>query len=236
MNKTAAYMPADLNRLERETGMLLATVESLSEDEMRAPSLCEGWTRAHVVAHMIGLAGGLGNLVTWAVTGTETPMYSCPEDRDAQIEDLAKMSAAELKQELREATAGFQALAGQLRNTKLATEEVSLPSGPFNAYAIPALWTTEVLVHHNDLDTLWKLDEGDMDALEDALELAMAKLSKRDDWPGLTVITDEGENYTIGDGATTLKGGRDAIIGWVTRGLTDGLRYEGELPERPKYA
>lgn len=236
MNKTAAYMPADLNRLERETGMLLATVESLSEDEMRAESLCEGWTRAHVVAHLIGLAGGLGNLVTWAVTGTETPMYSCPEDRDAAIEDLAQLSAAELKQELREATSGFQALAGQLRNTKLATEEVSVPSGPLNAYAIPAVWIGEVLIHHNDLDTLWKLDEGDMDALEDTLDIVMAKVAKRDDWPGLTVITDEGENYTTGDGATTLKGGRDAIIGWITRGLEDGLRYEGELPERPKYA
>lgn len=234
--KTAAYMPADLNRLERETGMVLATIESLSEEEMRAPSLCEGWTRAHVVAHLIGNAGALGNLITWALTGTETPMYSCPEDRDAQIEELSRLSAAELKQELREASANFQALADQLRTAKLATEDVANMTGPVNAYDIPAYRISEVLIHHLDLDTLWELHEADMDALEDALELAMRRLAARDDWPGLTVVTDEGENYTIGDGATTLKGGRDAILAWVTRGVIDGLRYEGELPERPKFA
>ena len=43
MFKTAAHLPGDLNRLTRETGMLLATVDSLTDDEFAAPSKCEGW-------------------------------------------------------------------------------------------------------------------------------------------------------------------------------------------------
>ena len=43
-----------------------------------------------------------------------------------------------------------------------------------------------------------------------------------------------GEHYDVGDGATAIKGGRDAVIGWLARGLTDGLRYDGELPERAR--
>ena len=36
--KTAAVLPADLNRLTRETDMLLATIDSLTDEEFAAPS------------------------------------------------------------------------------------------------------------------------------------------------------------------------------------------------------
>ena len=75
MIKTAAHLPGDLNRLTRETGMLLATVDSLTDDEFPAPSKCEGWTRAHVVAHLALGADAMGNMITWATTGVETPPY-----------------------------------------------------------------------------------------------------------------------------------------------------------------
>jgi maleylpyruvate isomerase len=42
MFKSAAHLPGDLNRLTRETGMLLATVDSLTDDELAAPSKCGG--------------------------------------------------------------------------------------------------------------------------------------------------------------------------------------------------
>ena len=45
-----ARLHSDLSRLGRETDMFLATVSSLSDEELAAPSLCEGWTRAHVIA------------------------------------------------------------------------------------------------------------------------------------------------------------------------------------------
>lgn len=236
MNKTAAYMPADLNRLERETGMLMATVESLSDEELAAPSLCEGWTRAHVVAHLIGNARALIRLIDWAVTGKEQAMYACNEDRDAEIADLAATPSAQLKQMLREANAEFRAAADQLRNGNLASEEVKMDHGPVNAYLLPAYRISEILIHHLDLDTLWELHEADIDALEDALDLAVARIQKRDDYPGLQLVTDEGESYTVGDGSTTMKGGRDAILGWITRGVTEGVRIDGEFPERPDFA
>lgn len=188
MKKTAAYMTADLNRLDRETGMLLATVDSLSEEELGAASLCEGWTRAHVVAQLIDNAEGLGNLVTWAVTGTET--RPSEEARNAQIEELARQSPAELKRKLRSASEQFAATADQLRSAQLATEEVNQDVRTINAYAIPSYRISEVLIHHADLDTVWELEEADIDALEDALDLAVDRLQKRDDWPGLQIETD----------------------------------------------
>ena len=39
--KTAALLPADLNRLTRETDMLLATIDSLTDEEFAAPLECD---------------------------------------------------------------------------------------------------------------------------------------------------------------------------------------------------
>lgn len=236
MNKTAAYIPADLNRLERETGMMLATVDSLSDEELAGPSLCEGWTRAHVVAHIAGNALGLGRLIDWAVTGEKIPMYASMDQRNAEIEELAALAPAELKKQVRQASAEFNQKAAQLRNAKLGANEVERAGRPMNPYAIPAVRISEVLIHHHDLDTVWELGEADIDALEDALDLAVERIQERDDYPGLSIVTDEGDEYTVGDGKIRLGGGRDAVLGWITRGLTDGLKVDGDLPAPPKFA
>src|SRR5256885_15091039 len=60
------------------------------------PSLLPGWTRGHVLTHVARNGDGLGNLLRWARTGTETPMYASREARRADIEAGAGRSAAEI--------------------------------------------------------------------------------------------------------------------------------------------
>jgi maleylpyruvate isomerase len=236
MIKTAAHMPGDLNRLTRETGMLLATVDSLTDDEFAAPSKCEGWTRAHVVAHLALGADAMGNMITWATTGVETPPYVSWDARNADIENLAKKSPAEIKAALHTAVKSFADKAATLKDG-LNVETVQTPGGAdIIPYAIPALRISEVIVHHADLDTVWELEEADIDALEDTLEILVERVSAKEGFPGVTIDTDEREHYVIGDGATSIKGGRDAVIGWLARGETNGLRYAGDLPALPARA
>ena len=116
MIKTAAHMPGDLNRLTRETGMLLATVDSLTDDEFTAPSKCEGWTRAHVVAHLALGADAMGNMITWATTGVETPPYVSWDARNADIENLAEKPPAEIKAALHTAIKNFADKAATLKD------------------------------------------------------------------------------------------------------------------------
>ena len=97
---------------------------------------------------------------------------------------------------------------------------------------MPALRISEVIIHHAYLDTVWELEETDIDALEDTPEIVVERVSAKEDFPGVSIDTDEREHYVIGDGATAIKGGRDAVIGWLARGSTDGPRYDGELPAR----
>jgi maleylpyruvate isomerase len=175
----------------------------------------------------------MGNMVTWGTTGVEVPPYVSWHARNADIENLAKKSPAEIKAALRTAIKNFADTAATLKNG-LKVETVKTGGGAsITPYAVPALRTAEVIIHHADLDTVWELEEADIDALEDTLEIVVERVSAKEDFPGVTVDTDEGEHYVIGGGATAIRGGRDAVIGWLARGLTDGLRFDGELPARP---
>jgi maleylpyruvate isomerase len=60
-------MSIDLSGLETSATALIRTVDALGADELAAPSLLPGWTRAHVVAHLAlngtALAGVLDRLL-----------------------------------------------------------------------------------------------------------------------------------------------------------------------------
>ena len=58
------------------TGRLLTVAGTLTDAEVAEPSLLPGWTRGHVLTHLARNADGLANLLRWAGTGIETPVYA----------------------------------------------------------------------------------------------------------------------------------------------------------------
>jgi maleylpyruvate isomerase len=82
-------------------------IDQLTDDDLAAPSALPGWSRAHVVAHLARNADALGNLLTWARTGVETPMYPSREVRDADIETTAAQLPADLRADFAGACARF---------------------------------------------------------------------------------------------------------------------------------
>ena len=75
-----------LDRLAAATGRLLASASTLSDAQAREPSLLPGWSRGHVLTHIARNADGMVNLLRWARTGTQTPMYASAQSRAADIE------------------------------------------------------------------------------------------------------------------------------------------------------
>src|SRR6476661_3940042 len=73
---------------ERAVGRL---VEELTDDDLTSPSALPGWSRAYVVAHLARNADALINLLDWARTGVETPMYPSREVRNADIAATAAL-------------------------------------------------------------------------------------------------------------------------------------------------
>jgi len=147
--------PADAAASLREmvdasTVRLLQSAQGLSDQQACEPCLLPGWSRGHLLTHLARNADGLRNLLIWARTGVETPMYS-PNGRAEGIEAGAGRSSAELLADLESSAAALDAEAAQVPDTAWAAQVGGPP-----AYLHPAWYTlwrrlTEVEVHHVDL-------------------------------------------------------------------------------------
>jgi maleylpyruvate isomerase len=236
VTKTAQSLAGDIGRMQRESGMVMATVTSLNDDEIGKPTKCAGWTRAHVIAHLALDAEAMTNLATWATTGREHPDYASREERNAGIEAAAGQSAAELAGALEGANdrlvAAFRALEDGAQVPTLPT----LFSGEVNAFSLPARRTTELIVHHDDLDTTWEWHEADPEAILDAIEVCVLRLQADPRSPGLRIAAGEGEQWVVGDGSFRIEGYYEELLPYLARGqVEEGLQYEGELPTLPPW-
>jgi maleylpyruvate isomerase len=131
----------------------LGALTELTDDDVRAPSLLPGWTRAHVVTHLARNADGMVNLLHWAETGVPTPMYESQERRDADIEDGARRSAHELRMD---ASASAGRLLQAINELDVRHEDApvarTVDAPTFPAREIPMRRRLELEVHHADLD------------------------------------------------------------------------------------
>lgn len=228
-----ARLHSDLSRLRRETEMLLATASSLSADELAAPSLCEGWTRADVLAHMASSGRALVRLIDWATTGEEQTLYASAQARADEIAALAATPRDELLADVRESADYFAQQCERL-NGDLAVEEVVLHGKTIPATSIVALRIAEVVVHHHDLDTVWTIEEADPDSQLDALE-SVVRTMRAKQAPGMALATDEGDEWLIGDGALRVASDRPGLLMWLARGNTEHTEANGPLPALPSW-
>ncbi|WP_257424665.1 maleylpyruvate isomerase family mycothiol-dependent enzyme [Nocardioides carbamazepini] len=177
--------PDDALRWARAgTALLADAIAGLSEADLREPTALPGWTRAHVVAHLAGNARALHNLVCWAATGEETPMYGSPGQRAAEIEAGSRRPVGDLLPEFgRTASALDDAMAG-LTAAQWEHEVVTAQGRTVPATEIPWLRAREVMVHAVDLDLGVAFTDLPLDFLT-ALE-AEVSLRRGPDLPAVT--------------------------------------------------
>jgi maleylpyruvate isomerase len=236
MTKTIRSLTSDIGAMQRESGMAMATIASLTDEELTTPTRCQGWTRAHVIAHLALDAAALANLATWAATGQETPDYESLEKRNAAIDTAAAQSAAELTTALGRANARLLEAFQALKNGVKVNTVPTLISGEIDVFSLPAQRTTELIVHHNDLDTTWEWHEADPDALVDAIEACVHRLQANPNAPGLRILAREGEEWTVGNGSSQIEGYYETLLPFLARAqVEEGLRHEGELPNLPPW-
>src|SRR6516225_2853443 len=125
-----------LDRLAAANDRLLATTTGLSDARAREPSPLPGWTRGHVLSHIARNADGLRNLLIWARTGTEIPMYASAESRTADIEAGAGRPGAALVADVRESAAAFASEAASLPDDAWANQVRTLSGPPFPALGV----------------------------------------------------------------------------------------------------
>lgn len=144
----------DARRWVREgTKLVSDALTDLDEEAFSAPTSLPGWTRRHVVAHLAANAEAIGNLVHWAATGEETPMYSSSGQRNADIESGSHASGAFLSEWFDRSAARLDESMDELTGPQWDAEVVTAQGRTVPASETPWMRAREVLVHAVDLGT-----------------------------------------------------------------------------------
>ncbi len=226
---------------------VLAVLDALPDPAFAGPSLLPGWRRAHVAAHLVHNAEGLGRLTTWAATGVETPMYASAESRAADIEATAAHRPADVREKLAAASTRLDLQLEDLPPAAHSVEVWGLLPPPFPAGTLPWQRVRELWVHLVDLDAGVGLADLPVHVQAALLDEAAERSVLRGVDPAIALVDDGGTWWQLGEGiaATTLTGPRPALLSWLTgrpagAGLgADALVVTGggapDLPPRPAW-
>jgi maleylpyruvate isomerase len=185
--------------------------------DLTAPSLLPGWTRAHVVAHLVGSCEALGNLLHWARTGIETPMYASVEARAAEIERRAALPPAELVRAATEGSArllaAFEAMPAEAWGATVRTVQ----GRTVPASELPWMRTRETWIHAVDLDAGAGFGHLPPELSDALLTEVAVRNDAHEDCPGVTLMpSDRDRTWAFGSGARQPVGGTAGeLLGWV---------------------
>lgn len=225
-----------LEWVEQGQRRLEDAVAELRPAAVTEPSALPGWTRGHVITHVARNADALVNLLTWARTGTPTPMYATPTQRDADIEADAGRALDEQLDDLRESGRRFTATAAGLSADAWQALVQNAQGVEMPASKVPWFRTREVWLHLVDLDV-----GAGVDVIPDDVAAELVRDVARWMSPKLqqaVALRPEGHQpVPLGpdiDTPMTIEGPASHIAGWLT-GRTDAsrLRCEGTIPELP---
>jgi maleylpyruvate isomerase len=229
---------AALRELDASTERLLSSVRSLDDAALRGPSALPGWTRGHVVTHLARNADGLGRLVTWAITGVETPMYGSREAKVAEIEAGAGRPLDAQQADVQESAARFrEAVSGV--NADVGDRVLRLGSGAeVEAWELPLLRIRELEIHHVDLAAGYAVEAWTDTFWTRTLDQVAGWFAAQDTAPFGRLVADGGGEWIIGSRSESLTGPGAVLLGWLL-GRHDGTglspRGRVDVPPAPPW-
>ena len=217
--------PTDfLIALHASTDDLLVELDrsSWSAADVAEPSLCQGWTRGHVLTHIARNADGIADTIAGALRGEIVERY--PDGWDARNAAIDVGSSRP-----------FEALVADVRDSavRVATvlDEVATVDGwelPSAEHQTPESWVyrrlREVVVHRVDLAADYTPDKWPPLFVSTELDDAIASLDKRVDRPVHVTVVAEGSvspdhvgrEWTAGEGSPVEVRGPDwAVLAWL---------------------
>ena len=224
--------PGDLSGLEGSAVALNRTVDALSADDFAAPSLLPGWSRAQVVAHLALNGYALAAVADGVARGDTVAMYESDEQRDRDIDELAKADAADLRERLLAATTAFGDSVAEVEPDRWDGVYTRTPQGPsWPAATLVATRRREVEIHHVDLGAAYVREDWPADFVAELIDAVSVDQAAHG--PFQVRATDLGRDWSVGgDGGPTVMGTGADLGWWLTgRGGGEGLSCEtGELP------
>jgi maleylpyruvate isomerase len=194
-----------------------AAITGLDDVAVAQPSMLPDWTRGHVLSHLARNAEALSNLVTWARTGVETPMYASPEARDADIDAGAGIGADALRADVHATAAAFASAFDALTPEQLTFRVVT--RGGLSRPVSDIVWmrVREVWLHLVDLGTGATMADVPADVCAALADDVLRTFRKREDVSPFTAqVTDTGEVVQIGAGGPAVAADARTMTGWLT--------------------
>jgi maleylpyruvate isomerase len=199
---------------------------------MTAPTEVLEWWR-HVLAHLAGNADATVNLLTWARTGVETPMYPSDEARDARIEELSALPSAELRAAVLAGTGRVVDAVRAMPDDAWTAQVRTRQGHEVPAAEVPALRAREVWVHSADLDAGVTFADVPDDVLAAVVDDVFRQWDARDVVPDVALFAGDRE---WGTGSLAVAGPLPAAAAWVTgRAAGEDLQADGPLPQLPPW-
>ena len=238
----APAAPAARAWMSKGTQLFLRAMRGTSDDALGGPTALPGWTGKHVLAHVAANADALGNLVRWASTGEQTPMYSSPEQRNADIEEGATRPVADLREWVVRSAKELEASLGDLTDEQWQHEVRTAQGRLVPATEIPWMRAREVMIHAFDLSGSVGFRDFPAEFHPALLDDIVAKRSGGGDGPALHLEpTDDERRWDVaGLGEpTTVRGPLSQLAAYLSgrpaSGLTTGAPGAAPIPELPRW-
>jgi maleylpyruvate isomerase len=212
---------------------LAATADRLPDADLDSASLLPGWSRKTVLAHLAANADALVNLLTWAQTGVEIPMYASAQARDEGIAANAALTATDLRVALGGATTRFGAAIGAMTPQAWNARVRTAQGRTVPAAEVPWMRSREVWVHAIDLDAGAAFGDIPDDVLSALVDDAVATWDRRGQRPDVRLSSG---NRSWTDGRTPVRADLPLLAAYVTgRHRFDTQAGNGPLPDLPAW-
>lgn len=217
-----------LQLTRRGTAHYSGQVALLDNADFGEPTLLPGWSRSHLIAHVAYNAAALCNLMHWAETGEETPMYASPDARGKEIEFGATLIPDALRNLLDHTVARLD-VAWRDASDSAWEAEVKTAQGR-TVPASETLWmrTREVWLHAVDLDVTAGFGDIPEVILETLLEEIPGKWRGNGDGQDLILVaTDTDRRIAVGDNASVeVRGTLAGLVRWASGRGNEGVDTE----------
>lgn len=229
-----------LSLTRRGTAHYSGQLALIDNEDFGRDTLLEGWTVAHLAAHVAYNAAALCNLMHWAETGEETPMYSSPEARGEEIAYGATLIPDAIRN-LHDHTLVRLDVAWRDATDKAWQAEVKTAQGR-TVPASETLWmrTREVWIHAVDLRVRAGFEDIPTVILSTLVPEIAGKWRGAGAGEGLVMVdTDNGERIEVSPGSETVEvqGSLPGLARWAAGRGAQGVSLAdgGEVPAPPRW-